>query len=213
FTATAKDQFGTALAPQPTFNWSVNAGGAISGTGLFTAGSSAGGPFTVTASAGGQSGNASVNVSSATVTMGETKVLPTDDNGNGNFLIAQQTSLAKPATIQSLSFYVANAAGKLRLGVYDASGPSGRPGAKKAETAEITPTTGWNTATVLSPISLPAGTYWLAYFGSSDALGSRVNGAGNYVYVSLTYGALPATFPTNPTRDIAHWSFYATLLP
>ena len=64
FTATGKDQFGQPLSPQPTFTWSVTGGGNISASGLFTAGSTAGGPFTVTASSGSVSGTASVTVTS-----------------------------------------------------------------------------------------------------------------------------------------------------
>jgi glucose/arabinose dehydrogenase len=68
FTATARDQFGTALTSQPSFAWSVSGGGSISSGGLFTAGGSAGGPFTVTATGGGQSGTAQVTVSSMSPT-------------------------------------------------------------------------------------------------------------------------------------------------
>ena len=84
--------------------------------------------------------------------------------------MAQPATLSQTATIQSLSFYIVTASGNLRLGIYDATGPSGRPGAKKAETASITPTTGWNTANVITPVSLPPGTYWLAYLASSNSL-------------------------------------------
>jgi hypothetical protein len=62
FTATAKDQFASALSSQPAFTWKVSGGGSISSEGLFTAGSTAGGPFTVTASSGSVSGTASVTV-------------------------------------------------------------------------------------------------------------------------------------------------------
>lgn len=72
FTAERRDQFGAAMAVQPTFAWSVSGGGTISGGGLFTAGL-AGGPHTVTAEAGGISGTAQVSVTkaAATVTLGE----------------------------------------------------------------------------------------------------------------------------------------------
>jgi hypothetical protein len=62
FSATGKDQFGQPMVPQPAFTWSVAGGGTISSTGLFTAGSTAGGPFTVTASSGGIDGTAGVTV-------------------------------------------------------------------------------------------------------------------------------------------------------
>jgi hypothetical protein len=67
FTATGRDQFATDLATQPGFTWSVNGGGTISSGGLFTAGATAGGPFTVTAQSGGVSGTASLTVTPATV--------------------------------------------------------------------------------------------------------------------------------------------------
>src|SRR5207237_734978 len=47
FTATLEDQFGDPMASQPAFAWMVSGGGTIDGTGLFTAGGSGGGPFTV----------------------------------------------------------------------------------------------------------------------------------------------------------------------
>src|SRR5262249_22764204 len=102
-----------------------------------------------------------LNVAPNAVTMGETNIVPTDDSGNANLLVAQSATLAAQATIQSLSFYVTAAGGNLRLGIYDSTGPSGGPGAKKAETNQIVPAVGWNTANVTAPVDLPAGTYWL----------------------------------------------------
>jgi len=61
FSATGRDQDGNLLSPQPTFTWSVSGGGSIGSTGLFSA-TTAGGPFTVTASSGGKTGTASVTV-------------------------------------------------------------------------------------------------------------------------------------------------------
>ncbi len=66
FSATGRDQFGNLLSPQPTFSWSVGGGGTISPAGLFSA-TTAGGPFTVTASSGGVSGTASVTVTTTPV--------------------------------------------------------------------------------------------------------------------------------------------------
>ena len=61
FTATATDQFGIVMAPQPTFTWATTGGGRIDSSGLFSA-SVVGGPFTVVASSGSQSGSTSVTV-------------------------------------------------------------------------------------------------------------------------------------------------------
>lgn len=86
FSAQAKDQFGAALASQPTFTWSTSGGGTISAAGVFTAQATAGGPFTVTATGGGKSGTASITVATgapptiataaaaATATVGGTSV-------------------------------------------------------------------------------------------------------------------------------------------
>ena len=56
------------MNPQPlSFGWSVSGGQAISSSGLFTAGGTAGGPYTVTASSGGVNGLASVTVTAPPV--------------------------------------------------------------------------------------------------------------------------------------------------
>ena len=146
-----------------------------------------------------------------TLNIGEQNILAADDNENGNLLVAQSAVLDQSATIQSLSFYVTNAAGKLRLGVY--SDASGTPGEKLAETTEITPTVGWNTAAVISQVLLPAGTYWLAYLPSDNSLGFRkaTDTTSSGFHYSFAYGPLPATFSTAPASTGSHWSFYATL--
>jgi hypothetical protein len=212
FTATAKDQFGNDLVPQPSFSWTVNDGGTINSSGLFTAGSTAGGPYTVTAANGAVSGTASVTVTAAsTFAIGETNILSSNDNGNGNWLIAQQATLGQSATILSMSFYVTTAGGNLRLGIYDAAGPNGGPGRLKAQTAAFAPISGWNTQNVVSQVSLPAGTYWLAFLPSSNSLGCKAASTGSAKGYSYSYQALPATFSTSPISGTIHWSFYATL--
>ncbi|MBL8923502.1 MAG: PKD domain-containing protein [Myxococcaceae bacterium] len=62
FDGVVDDQFGDALSVQPPLTFQVSGGGAIDATGLFTAGTMAGGPFTVTVSAGAATGTASVTV-------------------------------------------------------------------------------------------------------------------------------------------------------
>jgi hypothetical protein len=61
FTAAVNDQFGGVIS-SPAVTWAVSSGGAIATTGAFTAGSMAGGPFTITATSGTSSGTASVSV-------------------------------------------------------------------------------------------------------------------------------------------------------
>lgn len=72
FSALLKDQFGADLASQPTsFAWTASGGGGINTSGVFTA-TTAGGPYTITATSGAFSDFASVTVNplAASVTFG-----------------------------------------------------------------------------------------------------------------------------------------------
>ena|GEM_PF-2013204 len=178
------------------------------------------GTHTITATARDAAGNtttsSSVSVAvsnTGNINIGETTITPSDDSANANLLVAQAATLSQSASIQSLSFYVTIAAGKLRLGIYDATGPSGGPGAKKAETAEITPTTGWNSATTTTHPTLSAGTYWLTYLPSDNTLAFKKSDTSTQSsrFYSFTYGTLPNTFSTAPSTTPSHWSLYATL--
>jgi hypothetical protein len=63
FTAVAYDQNGDAMVTQPAFSWVVSGGGTIgAATGIFTAGTTPSGPFTVTGTGDGIDGTASVTV-------------------------------------------------------------------------------------------------------------------------------------------------------
>ena len=136
--------------------------------------------------------------SAETITMGETTVLEDGDSGNRDLLLAQQTTLTRAATLQSLSFYVTEAWGQLRLGVYDASGPGGGPGVKRAETTAFTPSEGWNTRVVTTPVLLEAGNYWLAYLPSRNRLAFRKQPTGSARYYSVEFGPMPTIFSTSP---------------
>lgn len=149
----------------------------------------------------------------STITIGETAVMPNADGSNANLLSAQSATLNETATMVSLSFYVTTAAGNLRLGVYDATGPNGGPGAKKAETSSFAPIAGWNTRNVMTQVALAPGVYWLAFIPSSNSLlfpKSDTPGA-DARYYGRAFGPLPATFSTNPNSTTSHWSLYATL--
>jgi hypothetical protein len=147
---------------------------------------------------------------SGVIRVGETNILSTEDSGNADLLIAQQTVLPQNATIQSLSFYVSGAGGELRLGLYADAG--GAPGALQAQTASFTPVVGWNTQNVLTPVSLPAGTYWLAFLPQSNSLRFRAAGSGSARGYSYTFGAMPTTFSSSAGSGVVHWSLYASLL-
>ena len=156
----------------------------------------------------------SFGAAAQTVKMGETAVLTAADNGNGNFLLAQEANLAQAAKIKSLSFYVTAASGKLVLGIYNATGPLGGPGTLVAQTAAFTPSVGWNVASTTTTPTLAAGNYWLAYLPSSNGLSFvKENNTGNCRFYALTFtSTLPQTFSTKTTNCTpVLWSFYATL--
>jgi hypothetical protein len=69
FAAVAFDQFGVALATQPTFTWTLTGRGTLSPAGLYTALSRTGGPYTITAQAGTVKGTAKVTVSGSASTI------------------------------------------------------------------------------------------------------------------------------------------------
>jgi hypothetical protein len=146
-------------------------------------------------------------------TIGEPNILTSVDSGNADLVLAQKATLEQAATIIRFSFYVGTAAGLLRLGVYDATGPGGGPGALLAQTVEITPVAGWNNYNAVTPAALTSGTYWLAYFPSSNSLAFRNTGTGvgDFCFMAQAYGTLPTTFSTTPTTGSDHWSLYGTM--
>ena len=150
----------------------------------------------------------------STITIGDTNIEAAADGDKRSLLLAQQVALSQTATIHSLSFYVMAAHGELRLGIYDASGPGGAPGVRKAQTHSFAPQVGWNTHHVITPVSLAPGNYWLAYLPSGNKLGFvKQNNSGNCWYIKSDFNqVLPHTFPSNAIScNPTTWSFYATL--
>jgi hypothetical protein len=154
-----------------------------------------------------------------TITLGEPRTLGYSDNGNANFLLANGPYyLSQPAVVNSLSFWVDNAAGQLELGIFD-SGPHNdcKGGKLKAQTNPFnTKASSWNTAGPASPATLAPGNYCLAYLPSDNNLSFRkgISTGLNNVEFPLQFGPMPATFAANPSGgDGFHWSLYATLIP
>lgn len=172
------------------------------------------GSFTATLSATGPGGTAQAATlitvtSTATITMGETAILPNGDSGNAGLIHAQWATLSQAGTLQSISFYITNVAGQFRLGVYDdANGPS----ALKAQTNSITPAVGWNTANMIAPVALGAGKYWIAYLASDNNLGfvKAQDATSDARFYAVPYGPLPTTFGASQATA-SHFSLYATL--
>jgi hypothetical protein len=142
-----------------------------------------------------------------TVTMGDTKIEATADSGNANILTLQPATLSTAATLNSLSFYVATASGKLVLGVYDTGGHL------LVTTAQFTPVVGWNTQATTAHPALAAGTYFLAFLPSPNSLVFRKMTASTTAwsfFKTQTFGALPANFGTS-SNSTSQWSLYASL--
>lgn len=145
-------------------------------------------------------------------TIGETTVFELDDEGNASLLISQAATIDRAARLRELSFYVSAPAGRLRLGIYDSSGPEQLPGRLIATTTELSPVRGWNRAPVTDPAWLAAGTYWLAYLTNDDALHVRRAGrdTGTSFAAPYAYAPLPLEYPANPKSLTDQWSFYGS---
>jgi hypothetical protein len=151
-----------------------------------------------------------------TITLGENRNLGALDNDNAGLLLSQGPyALTQPGTIQSISFYVVNASGQLRLGIYD-SGPNHncKGGSLEAQTNPFsTASNSWNTANVINPVQLPVGSYCLAYEPTSNNLSFRkgISTGQSTTWYNKSFGSLPSRFSSSPNTAPNHWMFYATL--
>ena len=145
-----------------------------------------------------------------TINLGPTSPGLTIDDGNGGLLCATKYLLAQQATLQSLSFYVETPSGQLNLGVF--SDNNGTPGMLVAETGPFVTGVGWNTKTTTIHPLLQPGSYWLAYLAQNNALAFRKTSTGGTSRVrAVTFGSLPAYFPSPLGISASIWSQNATL--
>ena len=152
FAATGLDQFGHPMAPQPVIGWSVSGGGSIgSGNGLFVAGSTAGGPFTVTAASGSISGTASMTVTSAPPDFA-LSVSPT------SLSVARGNKATYTVTVAPLNGF----AGSVTLSL------AGQP-AGSTVTFTPNPATGSSVLTVQTPANTSRKTYSLTITGANGS--------------------------------------------
>lgn len=109
FSAVLRDQFNAAMAAQPPaatgWTWSIPSGGTISSTGLFTAGATVGGPFTIstTAIASAKIGTIQVNVvAPPSIAIAATDATATELStpaDNGVFTLTRTGILTVPVTV------------------------------------------------------------------------------------------------------------------
>jgi hypothetical protein len=144
FTATGYDQNGVALSSQPTFGWSVSGGGSIGTSGLFTAGSTAGGPFTVTASSGSVTGTASVTVTASpvltTITVSPSSA-SVQTNGTQQFAATGKDQFGKPMSPQPAFTWSVSGGGSIGTsGLFTAGSTTGGPFTVTASSGSVTGT-------------------------------------------------------------------------
>jgi hypothetical protein len=188
FTASAFDQFGAAMASQPSFGWSVAAGGAgaIDNTGLYTAPASGSGTDTVQASSGSVTGTSTVTyVQPPTVTQPASAQLSSD--GKSASLSVAATDPNPGATITSYTWSV--------------SGPSGVTFSSNNGTA-----TGNNATASFTQ----TGTY-IFTVTITDSLGatttSSVTLTVGQVLTSISVSPATATVPRNTTKQFTATAF------
>ena len=170
--------------------------------------------ITVTTADGAKTATCTVTVTgggTTTLNIGQTGVMSGQDGGSSTYLNAQTATLSQTATLQSISIYIKVAAGQMYMGVYNNN--AGKPGSLVATTAQFTPVVGWNTINVTTPVSLAAGTYWLAFQPNNDGLGQAFSTSSGTTYYAQprTYGALPGSFPASTLAANTESSVYATL--
>jgi len=145
------------------------------------------------------------------IILGDSNIENTADANTGLMLLTQY-SLTQSGTIQSMSYYVASyTGGQSYLGLY--SDNNGNPGTLQATTAIITPSVGWNTVSVTTPVLLSPGVYWTALLSSSTGITIRRSPTGYIARTSSqTFGALPTTYSTSGQGIWSYsWSVYATI--
>jgi len=136
-------------------------------------------------------------------------------NTSANFLQGFLYTAPSSGTLASMAVnIVVDSVTKLAMALYDSSRNL------IAQTAEINPTTGWNTANFASPPSVTATTqYYLAVWADngvtvSTTMGYSVGSASQNVYTdNHDYSALGGTFPSPYTAEFSaanNGSIYAT---
>ena len=209
FTATAQDQLGQPMNPQPTFGWSVDGGGAISQAGLFTAGGTPGGPFTVTASTGGVNGTANVTVSQAPVVTSITVSPATasvQTGGTQQFTATGKDQFGQPMNPQPNFSWTANGGGSIdQTGLFTAGSTAGGPFTVTAASGGVSGTANVTVTQASADFSLTASPGNRSISGGSSTTYAvtitPVGGFAGSVSLSVTGEPSGATwlFSPNPT--------------
>ena len=139
--------------------------------------------------------------------------IATGEIDNNDALLASRWVLEArygDCTVTALSVYLQNAAGNVRIGLYNES--AGAPGTLIAATPEAAAVNGHNRIALSEPVGLAPGAYWLCVTVSSAAVGVGTR-TGYQVtqsrFVSRAYQALPASWPGGGSAQDLHRCIYA----
>jgi O-glycosyl hydrolase len=200
FAAAGTDQMGQAVDPSTVYSWSVSGGGTIDGSGRFTAGSTAGGPFTVTAGSGGVNGTATVTViTSSPVKVGNAVEGTLTDTvwDSGAWINAARFQATTTLNATAVAAKVGAASGRYKCAIYSDS--SSHPSRLLGSTSEVSgPVAGWQTFPLASSVTLTSGTYyWLAIWSNDASARVYYSGTnGTLRWGSYSYGAWPDPIAT-----------------
>jgi hypothetical protein len=192
FTATAKDQFAANLIVPTTVTWSVSGGGTINLSGLFTAGNSTGGLFTVTATSSGKSGSANISVTAGINILGNNLIGTSNDVSSANDLNGWRFRATSSFIAKNMRINLASAlTGRMKLAIY--ADNNGRPGALLMTTNEvINPASGWVTFSLTSSYAITQWNYyWLADWANVIYTAKCLATGGTARYIKKTYGNWP----------------------
>lgn len=214
FTATGRDQFGSPISPQPTFTWSVNGGGTISGSGLFTAGGIAGGPFTVTAASGSVSGTASVTVTAppvlTTITVAPSSA-SVQTGGTQQFTATGLDQFNQPVSPQPTFTWSVSGGGTINpsSGLFTAGATAGGPFTVTATSGSVSGTASVTVTNVpadfslsVSPTSQSVRRGTTATYTVTITPSNGFNGAVNLSLTGAPAGSI-VTFTPNPATTTA----------
>ena len=97
--------------------------------------------------------------------------------------------VSSPVTVYSLWLYSKNGGTNARVAVY--SGTAFIPNALMAESNSQALVAGWNEIPVITPASLAAGNYWLAFQLQNGSLSYDILGGEQYSSFGMAYGSFP----------------------
>jgi hypothetical protein len=143
----------------------------------------------------------------------------------GNTEGGDQTNIATnstcvPATTETISgceIYAVSCSGvTMQCGIYDNTGPSGKPGALVCGSTVGTSCTAssWNfidLSTVCSGKMLTGGSTYYIGRQQSSGMTFAAEASGNLYYYSYSYGSWPSTFSTSPNQVTTTESAYLVL--